>query len=153
MVVPSIKESAAIASLDHYAPYLARLKQQQMIRDAMVALMDRYQLDALVYPYKTSPAAKIVSAETERASAETAAGNANISARTGLPALVAPMGLTSEGLPIGLQFLARPFAEPTLIALGYAYEQATPRRVAPKLTPALSGETFGLETRVPKGKH
>lgn len=144
LVVPSIKESAAIASLDGHAPYLARLKQQEMIRNALIELMDRYQLDALVYPYKTSPAAKIVSAATERSPAETAAGNANISAHTGLPALVAPMGLTSDGLPIGLQFLARPFAEPTLIALGYAYEQAMPPRKLPKLTPALASEAILL---------
>jgi Asp-tRNA(Asn)/Glu-tRNA(Gln) amidotransferase A subunit family amidase len=142
IVVPAIKESAALPPLDHYAPYLARLKQQEMIRNALIALMDRYQLDALVYPYKTSPPAKIVGADVGRAPDETAAGSANISANTGLPALVAPMGLTSDGLPIGLELLGRPFSEPALIGFGYAYEQASPARRPPPTVPALPGEAF-----------
>ncbi len=142
LVVPSIKESAALPPLDHYAPYLARLRQQAMIRDALIALMDRLQIDALVYPYKTSPPAKIVGAEVTRAPEETAAGSANISANTGLPALVAPMGLTQAGLPIGLELLGRPFSEPTLIGFGYAYEQVSAARLPPPTVPALPGETL-----------
>jgi len=142
MVLPAVKQAAAIASLDHNPEYLARLKQQIIIRNALVAMMDKYELDVLVYPYKTSPAAKIVGAAVERDPDETAAGTANISANTGLPALVLPAGLTKEGLPIGMQFLARPFAEPTLIALGYAYEQASPPRQPPPHAPALPGDTL-----------
>lgn len=142
IVKPVIKEANEIDSLDHHAEYLARLKGQEVIRNALVGLMDRYQLDALVFPYKTSPPAKIVSADTPRSPAEGGAGSANVSARTGLPALVLPMGLTSDGLPIGMELLARPFAEPTLIALGYSYEQSSPPRVPPPHTPPLPGETI-----------
>ncbi len=144
IVVASIKESNKLPPLDHYPPYLAALKQQEMIRNALLEVMDKYQLDALVFPYKTSPPAKITPAGAERSSAETAAGSANVSARTGLPALVAPMGLTKEGLPIGLELLGRPFSEPTLIALGYAFEQASPMRIAPPTTPALPGESINF---------
>lgn len=42
----------------------------------------------------------------------------------GVPALALPMGFANE-LPIGLQFLAKQFAEPLLFQVGYAYEQAT----------------------------
>lgn len=140
ILVPAIKQSAKLPPLAHYAPYLARLKQQQVIRDALVAMMDRYQLDALVFPYKTAPAAKIVAAGVDRDPDEANAGSANISARTGLPALIAPMGLTAEGLPIGLLLMGRPWSEPTLIGLGYAYEQASPQRVPPSLTPKLASE-------------
>jgi hypothetical protein len=35
------------------------------------------------------------------------------------------------GLPLGLQFLARPWDEATLIRLAYAYEQATQHRRPP----------------------
>ena len=49
----------------------------------------------------------------------------------GLPGLVAPAGLSAEGLPLGLQLIGRPFDEETLFALGEAIEQS-----AGALTPA-----------------
>jgi aspartyl-tRNA(Asn)/glutamyl-tRNA(Gln) amidotransferase subunit A len=42
----------------------------------------------------------------------------------GLPALSVPCGF-DQGMPIGLQLIGRPFAEPTLFRAGHAYEQAT----------------------------
>jgi aspartyl-tRNA(Asn)/glutamyl-tRNA(Gln) amidotransferase subunit A len=43
----------------------------------------------------------------------------------GIPGLSLPCGLNSQGLPIGLQLLARPFDEPTLLQAAHAFEQAT----------------------------
>ncbi|GAC1514327.1 MAG: amidase [Gemmatimonadaceae bacterium] len=43
----------------------------------------------------------------------------------GLPAISVPCGFTRSGLPIGLQIVGAPFAEPTVLALAHAYEQAT----------------------------
>ncbi|MEO8143879.1 MAG: amidase [Betaproteobacteria bacterium] len=43
----------------------------------------------------------------------------------GVPALVLPCGFDSRGLPIGLQLVARPFAESTLLAAGRAFQRAT----------------------------
>ncbi|HTR13244.1 MAG TPA: Asp-tRNA(Asn)/Glu-tRNA(Gln) amidotransferase subunit GatA [Roseiarcus sp.] len=42
----------------------------------------------------------------------------------GLPGLVAPAGLSNEGLPLGLQLIGRPFDEETLFSLGEAIGQA-----------------------------
>lgn len=50
---------------------------------------------------------------------------------TGLPALSLPCGFTSDGLPIGLQMVARPWGEARLLRAGYAYEQATNWRFRP----------------------
>jgi aspartyl-tRNA(Asn)/glutamyl-tRNA(Gln) amidotransferase subunit A len=50
----------------------------------------------------------------------------------GLPGLVAPAGLSSAGLPLGLQLIGRPFDEETLFALGSAIEQAAPKLTAPQ---------------------
>ncbi|MDP3937949.1 MAG: Asp-tRNA(Asn)/Glu-tRNA(Gln) amidotransferase subunit GatA [Deltaproteobacteria bacterium] len=42
----------------------------------------------------------------------------------GIPGLSLPCGFTREGLPIGLQILARPLAEGTILRVAHAYEQA-----------------------------
>lgn len=44
---------------------------------------------------------------------------------TGLPAISLPCGFTSQGLPVGLQIVAPPWAEARLLRAAYAYEQAT----------------------------
>jgi aspartyl-tRNA(Asn)/glutamyl-tRNA(Gln) amidotransferase subunit A len=43
----------------------------------------------------------------------------------GVPALSLPCGFTKAGLPIGMQLIAKPFAEETLFRVAHAYEQAT----------------------------
>jgi aspartyl-tRNA(Asn)/glutamyl-tRNA(Gln) amidotransferase subunit A len=43
----------------------------------------------------------------------------------GIPGISLPCGLNSRGLPIGLQLLAKPFDEPTLLQAAHAFEQAT----------------------------
>ncbi len=43
----------------------------------------------------------------------------------GLPGLATPLGLSSRGLPLSCQLVARPFAERTLLSLGHAYGEAT----------------------------
>jgi aspartyl-tRNA(Asn)/glutamyl-tRNA(Gln) amidotransferase subunit A len=43
----------------------------------------------------------------------------------GLPGLSMPCGFSSEGLPIGVQILGKPFDEETVLRAAYAYEQAT----------------------------
>ena len=51
----------------------------------------------------------------------------------GLPGISLPCGLAG-GLPVGLQFLGRPFDESTLLRLAYAYEQASGARFKPALS-------------------
>jgi aspartyl-tRNA(Asn)/glutamyl-tRNA(Gln) amidotransferase subunit A len=43
----------------------------------------------------------------------------------GLPALSVPCGFTTAGLPLGLQIVARPWAEALVLRAGQAFEQAT----------------------------
>ena len=53
----------------------------------------------------------------------------------GVPGLVVPCGF-SEGLPVGLQLIGRPFDEPTLLRAGDAYQRVTDWHTRrPPLTP------------------
>jgi Asp-tRNA(Asn)/Glu-tRNA(Gln) amidotransferase A subunit family amidase len=66
--------------------------------------------------------------------------NRQLSPILGFPTLTVPAGFTTDGLPVGIEFMARPFAEAMLLQLGYAYEQGTRGRMPPASTPALAGE-------------
>ena len=43
----------------------------------------------------------------------------------GVPALSINCGFTADNLPVGFQLVGRPFDEPTVLRVAYAYEQAT----------------------------
>jgi aspartyl-tRNA(Asn)/glutamyl-tRNA(Gln) amidotransferase subunit A len=47
---------------------------------------------------------------------------------TGLPAITVPCGFTRAGLPIGIQFIGRPFDEARLLQVAHAYEAVSPSR-------------------------
>lgn len=49
----------------------------------------------------------------------------------GLPGLAVPAGLSSDGLPLGLQLIGRPFDEETLFSIGEVIEQAAGRTTLP----------------------
>ena len=49
---------------------------------------------------------------------------------TGFPHITVPMGQV-HGLPVGVSFYGRPYTEASLISFGYAYEQASLKRVKP----------------------
>ncbi len=50
----------------------------------------------------------------------------------GLPGIAVPAGLSSEGLPLGLQLIGKPFDEETLFQTAYAIEQAAGKYQAPQ---------------------
>lgn len=131
----SFKRALSVESPDFDADYLARLKNRLTIRKIILDLMDKYQVEALVHPFKSLSAPPL-------GTGDRGPRDNPISAITGLPAIVVPAGVDAGGLPIAIEFLGRPFSEPTLLRLAYAYEQASHRRVAPKSTPHLDGEVF-----------
>ena len=49
----------------------------------------------------------------------------------GLPGLALPAGLSSDGLPLGLQLIGRPFEEETLFSIAQVIEDAAPKIEAP----------------------
>ena len=109
------------------------LETRKRLRDAVLAVMEEHELDVLVYPTYNYPARLIGDENTTYG-----ANSSILSPPTGFPAFNVPMGYSFGTLPAGLQLLGRPFDEPTLIRVSYAYEQATRHRRPPPFTPPLS---------------
>jgi amidase len=55
----------------------------------------------------------------------------------GCPSITVPFGYVS-GLPVGVSFFGLRWTEPRLIALCYAFEQATRARLLPALAPSIT---------------
>jgi hypothetical protein len=109
----------------------ARVKRGA-VRDLVLATMEELKLDVLAYPPLGRKAAII-------GEPQGGGTNCQLSASSGLPAISMPAGLTDDGVPIGVELLGRAWTEPRLLAIAYAYEQATHLRRPPSTTPALVG--------------
>ncbi|MEQ1730940.1 MAG: amidase family protein, partial [Vicinamibacterales bacterium] len=123
--------------------YLEALLSREGTRQTILALMADERLDALVYATFDHQPARIAPDVMTKPVVADAAGlgnNRRLSPVLGFPALTIPAGFTAEGIPVGIEFLARPFAEGLLFKLGYAFEQGTHHRKPPRSTPALPGE-------------
>lgn len=133
-----IAAAAKPRDLDRDPEYRAVLEAKEALRERVVELMDRYRLDALIYPHKLHGPLLI-----GPRNAPTSQYTPNqLSPVTGLPAFIAPAGFTPQELPIGLEILGRPWSEPQLIRLAAGFEAAHPHLRPPASTPPLEGETF-----------
>ena len=141
-LTPGMRRRNAPESRDTDA-YATALAKREPLRNAVVSVIEENQVDALIYPTMREPPSII--GQPQRGS------NCSLSANTGLPALSIPAGWTG-GLPIGLELLGRSLDDARLVALGYAYEQATHHRRTPvSAPPLLSGRaakpiTFTVRT-------
>ena len=112
--------------------YLEQVARRAQLRERLTSIMDTQKLDALVYIHNNYP--------SELVNEPTTYTKVRLSSVSGLPAIVVPAGITSLGQPVSIEFLGRAFSEPSLLALAYAYEQATQHRVTPPSTPALPSD-------------
>jgi Asp-tRNA(Asn)/Glu-tRNA(Gln) amidotransferase A subunit family amidase len=129
------QETIKAGDLNRNAEYLSRLDHQRAIRRLLVDLLERNRLDALVYPMKSLGAPPV-------GTSDDGPRDNNISAITGLPAIVVHAGMTAEGLPLSIELLGRPFGEPRLVEIANAYERIRGPRILPRSTPHLSGDVF-----------
>ena len=94
-------------------------------------LMAQNQLDALVYPHQRRLVVPI--GETFQPDR-----NGVLAALAGFPAIVVPAGFSKStdraplGVPVGIEFMARPWEEPKLLKFAYGFEQAAHARREPK---------------------
>ena len=122
------------------AGYLEVLTARERLRRSVLTTMADHRLDALVYAtfdHQTTVIASDVLTNPNTEDGYALGNNRYLSPIIGFPALTVPAGFTTDDLPIGLEFLGRPFTEATLLQFGYAYEQGTHRRQPPTPTPAL----------------
>jgi len=110
--------------------YRSRLAARDELALAATRVMDENRLDCLAYPVVRRIAPKIGGRQLGH--------NAALAAQSGFPAIAVPAGFTPAGFPVGIEVLGRAFAEPTLLGLAFAFEQATQHRRPPTTTPPLA---------------
>lgn len=127
-----LEAAVAVAIRPETNPLCAPSGYGDSVRVALLRVMDRATLDAVVYPTWVTMPSKVggpLFDDTEMLSL--------LPGVAGLPSLTLPMGYGREGIPLGLELFARPWQEATLIRIAYAYEQGTHHRCPPATAPPL----------------
>src|SRR5215813_13948694 len=121
--------------------------------------MQEQKLDALVSPMSTVPPRKLAAPREPNANGRTPIGWSLIG-QQGFPAITVPAGFTTQiwdrerdanggtrlvgpiqaSLPVGIDFIARPFDEPLLLRIASAFEAHKRHRKAPADFGPLAGE-------------
>jgi amidase len=130
---PTLEKRLALAqSREETDPeYKDRRVKIDALKVEVANLMAQNRLDALVYPYQKRLVVPI--GETFQPDR-----NGILAALTGFPAIVVPAGFSAPtanapiGVPVGIEFIGRPWEEPELLKLAYGFEQATRARKPPK---------------------
>jgi amidase len=129
----SLKKSQLLELDDSYR---LRLQKRAELQQRVMTIMADDRLDAIVYPHQQRLVVPIGETQVER--------NGALASVTGFPAIVVPGGFSSPtptatlGVPVGLEFLGRPWSDHVLIESAYGYEQATKHRRPPTIPPSPS---------------
>lgn len=114
------------------AYYLRALKVRTLIKQDFDKVFQDF--DCIITPTAPTPAFEIgtkMSDPLQMYLSDIYTISANLA---GIPAISIPCGFTKSGLPVGLQILAKPFAEETIFRVAHTYEQNTSWH---KMNPAL----------------
>jgi amidase len=115
------------------AGYLAkRAKARELARGVLDKLLADNNVVALVGP-TTGPASIVDPVNGSRS----LGSYSTLPAVSGYPHLTLPMGQVS-GLPVNISFIGPAWSEARLLALGYAFEQATHARFDPQFLPNIA---------------
>ena len=112
----------ALSAGYHDAYYIKAQKVRTLIRQELQEAFTRF--DALVMPTSPSVAFRLgdkMDDPVQMYLNDILTMPANIA---GIPGISVPCGVV-DGLPVGLQFMAKPLGEEMLLRVAYAYEQAT----------------------------
>jgi Asp-tRNA(Asn)/Glu-tRNA(Gln) amidotransferase A subunit family amidase len=117
--------------------YFEKMAARETFQRALVNAMAAAEVAALAYPSVQVAAPTRADLEAGRWTVDAFPTNTLIAPQAGLPAISVPAGATPRGLPVGLEMLAPPYAEVTLLSLAYAFEQRARARLVPQSTPEL----------------
>lgn len=120
--------------------YFEGLSAREHFQRTILSVMAENGLDAIVYPDVQLPAPLKSDVHGGRWTTLTFPTNTLIASQATLPAVSIPAGFTSDGLPVGLEIVGRPYDEAKLLGYAYSFEHAGSHRSAPSSTPALRGE-------------
>lgn len=104
------------------------------LKKAVLDVMDKNDVDVLIYPSSSNKLLKLNDID----STSFCNNSCKLASATSLPAITIPLGFDSDGLPYGLEILARENKEDLLYEIAYAYEQLnysliTPNSISPNL--------------------
>ena len=118
-----------------YAEALATSKR--LAQDGIDQTLERFDLDA-IFSLTASPpwTTDLVNGD------HFLLGSSTPAAVAGYPNITVPAGFSFGELPVGVNFIGRRWAEPTLLKLAYGYEQGTHHRHAPRFVPTLGVREF-----------
>jgi len=118
-----------------YAEALATSKR--LAQDGIDQTLERFDLDA-IFSLTASPpwTTDLVNGD------HFLLGSSTPAAVAGYPNITVPAGFSFGELPVGVNFIGRRWAEPTLLKLAYGYEQGTQHRHAPRFLPTLGVREF-----------
>ena len=134
---PRYITAMSLDSPETIADYVGRQKLRAALTKLIEDTMDKWELDALVLPYRTTPPTSIASGMTSNPNDRN-----TLTSVTGLPGIIMPGGYTSENLPVGIQFVGKMFDDFDLLKVANGYEAVSKRRKPAESVPALEGEIF-----------
>ena len=120
------------------ADYLRALRRRPLVQAAMVARMDEAGVDVVLTPGIGATAPRLddltMAVDGERFNLhEVVPRNTRLFDYVGFPALMMPAGTAPDGLPIGVQLVARPWDDRLVLSAAAAFQSVTDhhRRVPP----------------------
>lgn len=116
------------------ARQLASYKARDLLMTNLLKTMAEHSLDAIVHKAVEHLPTLIAEGVNPPFTEQKGASHLNTFLEI-VPSIVVPAAFTAEGLPTGITFLGRPFADAEMLRFAYAYEQATHHRRVPHLTP------------------